>query len=165
MIACCNYHASGGHHEDRHGLDPVWVVRGHACYDRIYTRDPFCLDASWPWLSHGSYPKCPPKQSVRRVSAVRIYVSNAEVLSTSRGVALLLGPYASHSLALSLVATGRRLAERANPYQTTDCAFGTMAIRDDDPRQGVLMNMLASEEAKPDAAPTARRIRRKVVES
>lgn len=80
------------------------------------------------------------------VSAVRGQTDNTG--TRPAGVAFLLGPYASHSYALSMVETGRALAHKANPYQAMGIAVGTVAWNGAEPPTGVLNNSLAAEEAR-----------------
>lgn len=61
--------------------------------------------------------------------------------------ALLLGPYVTHSFALSMVPTGRRLAERVDA-RAVWYAFGT--AHGGDGRTGILNDMLDAEERETD---------------
>ncbi len=78
----------------------------------------------------------------------------AYYVSARRGddTALLLGPYATHSMALSMVGTGRRLAEKVDA-RAFWYAFGTLAIRSGEAPPGKLNDLLAVPEPEPEPAP------------
>lgn len=93
------------------------------------------------------------------------YVSAVSYRQGKPFVALLLGPYDSHSLALSLRAKGRLLMERVAPYDEMDAAVGTLAFRADvEHKPGKLNDMLDAEDAAAQvtAEPTAKKPRRGV---
>jgi len=77
--------------------------------------------------------------------------------------ALLLGPFASHAIALGFVDAARAAAERVDP-RTFWYAYGTMAISGSFRRPGKLNELVLQVPHEPErSAPGPRRARLRVV--
>lgn len=136
---------------------------------------PFCTSLAWPWLMLRAHVACLTVPSFAPTNGLDGWRSpDATTLSTVAQCsdvctcggehtegdsyyvsavdgprrALILGPYTSHSFALSMVETGRRLAERRD-YRAHWYAFGTAAKRSGE-GIGILMADLAEEQHEAD---------------
>lgn len=88
------------------------------------------------------------------------YVTCTRTRTGAPGIALLLGPYASHSVALAMVDTARRLAMQVD-VRAAWYAYGTIGWDGtDDPPLGKLNEMLRAEELEAETKPVRARRRK-----